>query len=276
MTIAIPLHKESEWAGHQELKYFLRSLDKHLKIPYNVKLYYNVFPDWLNPESLNSQQVERQYPKKALKYWKGKKQYENYFDTLNKLRIVSMDDEVDEDVLWCYDDQILLQDVYSFADISQWVAVKNYYEYKQTYDRRGNKWGRTVMKAFDLLVDQGRPLYDYETHLPRMFEKSRLKEMFETYPVSQQIIPYAPSTLYGNLYYDEPLYIMDKKNEIKLGLYGEAKRKQPGSFEPKTIDQIDNMKEDKLWMNYNDLGTRISPIFEWMKKEFPQKSQFEL
>jgi hypothetical protein len=275
MTIAIPLHKESEWIGHQELKYFLRSLDKHLKIPFNVKIYYNVFPDWLNPDSVNSRQVKRQYPGKALKYWKGKKQYENYFDTLNKLDMVSRDDEVDEDVLWCYDDQVLLQDVYSFADISQWVAMKNYYDYKKSYDRRGNKWSRTVNKAFELLREKGRPLYDYETHLPRMFSKTKLREMFETYPVKQQIIPYAPSTLYGNLYYDEPLYTMDKKNDIKLGFYGEGRSKQPGSFEAKTVEQIDRFAEDKLWMNYNDMGMRANPIKQWTGKKFAEKSKFE-
>jgi len=275
ITIAIPLHKESGWGDNQELKFFLRSIDKFLHVDYEVKLYYNRWPGWLNPEMVKYEQVKRYYPAKAYKYWNQKKQYENYFDTLHKLQRMSQDSVADY-ILYCYDDQILLRDVYSFEDISQWIATKNYWDNPKGFNRRGNKWSRTVMKAFDVLCELERPMYDYETHLPRMFKKDELREMFDRFPIEQQIIPYAPSTLYGNLYNDSPDHILLKENKVKLGYYGDGVHLPPGSFKAKSISDIDSQKKGKLWMNYNDKGMRVVPLKEWMEKEFSEKSKFEL
>jgi len=283
MIITIPLHKDSDFGNHKELKYFLRSIDRYLHCDYDVKLYYNTWPDWLNPQSVKHKQVDRFYPGKALKYWgvdkhgKSKPQYENYFDTLNKLWLMSMDDDVSCYFLYCYDDQLLVKDIYTHEELNQWVAMKNYWENKATYDRRGNKWSRTVMKAFDLLRERGRPLYDYETHLPRFYNKIKLQEMFLKYPVKDQIIPYAPATLYGNLYYNEPKYVLQYKNNIKAGFYGQGKNvKKVGSFYAKETKDIDRVCNGKMWINYNDKGARTTPLEKWMEYKFPGKSKFEL
>ena len=273
MTIAIPLGKGTKWGDNNELKYFLRSLDENLRIHFDVKLYAHYLPSWLNTDSVKYEIVDRYYPERAKRYHGGTKHYENYFDTLNKLRLMSDDEEVSEYFLYAYDDMILPHPITSLIDLTKWYAQIKYSDGKEGIDRSRSKWAETVRRALKLTGWKG---YDYETHLPRWYNKDNLKHMFAKYKIDKQVVPYAPATLYGNLFIGTPDKVLRYDNDVKVGFYGMRKRDKYGAHPGKTLEDIDRVVEDKIWINYNDMGFRNCAIREWIEKRFPSKSKFEL
>ena len=272
ITIAIPLGTGTQWEDNFELKYFLRSLDAFLKVDFEVKLYTRRLPSWLKRDAAKYEIVDKYYPDKALRVWDGTPHFESYFDTLHKLELMARDDDVTENFLYCYDDMALLRPVYSFADIKLWYAQVRYLDKKKKYDRRGSKWTQTVMTVKDLIGE--RFVYDYETHLPRYYNRERLLRMFSDYPVEDQITPYAPATMYGNLFC-EPDGIIDEDNPVKAGFYGDARPKVGGSFPSFSAREVEEACQGKLWMNYNNKGFRQGFIGPWLEQQFPNKSIFE-
>lgn len=272
MVITIPLGTGSKWEDN-ELKYFLRSIDKYFHIPYEIKIYAQQIPSFINKSKIKYQIVDRYYPQKALRYHRGTKHYENYFDTMNKLKLMSEDEDVSEYFFYCYDDMILLKPIFLVEEIEKWYAIKSYYKNKKRYDKATGKWSHTVKESFRLCKNAK---YDYETHLPRFYSKSLLREMFNKFPIDNQNIAYAPHTLYGNLFIKKPDGVLEEKNDVKVGYYGTRTYDNVGACPGRSIEAIDNDIKDKLWLNYNDKGLRNSKIKEWLKKNFPDKSRFEL
>lgn len=272
MTITIPLGMGSKWEDN-ELKYFLRSIDRRFHIPCEVKIYAQQIPSFIDKSKIKYQIVDGYYPQKALRHHNGTKHYENFFDTMNKLRLMSEDEDVSEHFLYCYDDMILLKPVFLVEEIEKWYALKNYYKNSKPYDRANNKWAKTVKEAFRL---GGDVKYDYETHIPRLYNKSLLRGMYEKFPIDNQNIAYAPHTLYGNLFVQKPDGVLEDKNDVKAGYYGTRAYDNVGACPGRSLEAIDNDVKDKLWLNYNDKGLRLSCIKEWLKKNFPDKSRFEL
>lgn len=281
LKIAIPLagRKNTQLPDNGELKYLLRSLDKNLKIDFQVKLYARELPGWIDENKIDYQIVKKFYPQKARKYH-GKKDYENYFDVLKKLWLMSQDPWTGENFLYIYDDLLLIKAVTRISQLNKKVALMHYKENKVGYDRRLGKWDKTVMRAFDLLGEIARPLYDYETHVPRYFNKDKLNWMFKRFPIEEEVIPYAPSTLYFNLFYDKPddrLY--RGSGSVKAGFYGDRTVNSAHlcSYPSRRMDQIESAVKGKMWVNYNNQGLKPkkSALQDWIEKNFPKKSRFE-
>lgn len=281
LNIVIPLAGKSAWADNNELLYFLRSLDKNLHVPFRVKLYARQLPRWISKE-VDYEIVPKFYPDSARKYHEvnkyKKKHYEMYFDVLNKIYLISQDTSLGENVLYGYDDVLLLKPVDDQKILGGRVAMMHYKEGKKIFDANVTKWGRTATRAFGILRTLNRPLWDYETHLPRMLNRRQLKIMFSAFPPDQEVIPYAPSTLYYNLFYNKPDEKIYKENKIKAGFYG-TRSKELVDFADYPCTDIDDIKKyakGKLWLNYNNNGiARYTALKEWIQKTFPKKSRFE-
>lgn len=281
LDVVIPLAGKSAWTDNNELRYFLRSLDKNLKIPFRVKLFARQLPGWISKE-VDYEIVPKFYPDSARKHHEvkkyKKKHYENYFDVLHKLDVISRDDSLGENVLYGYDDMLLLQPVTNQSILEQRIAMMHYREGKKIYDANTTKWGRTATRAFGILKDLKRPLWDYETHLPRMLNRKMLRVMFAAFPVEQEVIPYAPSTLYHNLFYDKPDDKIYKQNKIKAGFYGSRSKEliDYADYPCADINDIKKYVKGKLWLNYNNNGiAKYTELKGWIQKSFPKKSRFE-
>jgi hypothetical protein len=285
LDIVIPLKGKSSWGDNNELKYFLRSLEKNLHLDYRVKLYTRGHVGWAN-NKLSIEDVPPYYPEGFSKKHGGQKHFQTYFDVLNKLRVISGDSSLGDNVLYCYDDVLLLKGVDDTGVFNRRIAMMDSLQAKEIYSLNLTKWGRTVQRSLKLLKKANRPLWDYETHLPRYFNRELLREMFRDYPPEGGIVPYSPSTLYFNLFYDFPHEVICEENKIKAGFYGTRtdNLKKFADYPHGEISQIEKAVKGKLWLNYNNnglgsfktgtIGIR-SALPGWIQNKFPLKSKFE-
>lgn len=274
ITIAIPLGTGSKWEDNNELRYMLRSLNENLSIDYEVKLFAREVPPWIDTSQVRYEIVKRYYPEKARKHF-GKPHFENFYDVLNKLYLMAHDESVSEKFVLMYDDILLIKPINLYEELDIKVAETHYLTNKKAYDRQGLKWTQTVMKAWEYCKDRARPRFSYETHLPRVFDKTLLRRVFELYPIEDQTVPYAPSTLYFNLFYNVPDIRLDKENNIKAGFYA-TRRDDPWAFSARTKEKIDSAVKNKTWVNYNNMGLRHGCLSDWIKERFPNPSKFEV
>jgi hypothetical protein len=274
ISICIPLGKGSEWKDN-ELRLTLRSLEKHMKIPYDVF----IFIDPRNPiswiKNVNVRKVRRTYPEQAKKHFGGVKHYENYFDVLHKIEAMVNDPDVSEQFVLFYDDTHLSRDINNVEDFAIYVATKNYNDMPEAYERRKGKWLKTVMAAIDIARKNGRPKWDYESHLPRFYSKSKWRELFKRFPIDEQLIPYSPSTLYINWYVDKPtVHLFREKNDVKAGFYGDRFSKDEGAFSSSSREKVKKAIEGKMFINYNDMGL-TDILKDYLFNLYPEKSMYE-
>jgi len=264
VTFFIPLGIGSNWENN-ELRYLLRSLEKNFQEDFKVVIYSDDKLDWI--QNVDFSIVERQYPDHALNIHKGTRHYENYFSVLYKIYDFVNSDDCPEEFVYTYDDVLLVKKITS-QGIINYPECK--YDPKMEIVYRRSKHGRTILKSFELTEGTHR----YEHHLPMVYNRDRLLEMFSTFKFWELDIPYALGTLYFNLYREDltPLLI---ENNYKAGFEG---------FDGyiacyKSDDNIKYNVSDKTWVNYNDTGLFWNPpqfpLQKWMKDSFPYKSKFE-
>ena len=275
-SVVIPFqYNGSKW-DNNEIRHTLRSIDKNFDFDFDVTIYSDKPIGFLKNVSVIN--IPRYYPARALKTFAGTKHYENYYDTLNKLKSVAYNDDLCEDVLYLSDDILLLkkQDKDSIKTI---YAGGTYESKKHYWDNPRTKWARTIQQAIRKVRGYDK-VFLYETHLPRYYQRSKLKEMFKMFPIENMDIPYAPSTVYFNFFYNQPDYCYKDEsvdvqidNPVKAGFYG-SPNFLCDSFPSRTKEQVDKFTKDKLWVNYNDAGLQ-EPLKEWIHKQFPKKCKFE-
>jgi hypothetical protein len=278
MKILIPLGAGSNW-DNNELRYCLRSLNENLKGDYEIHIYGNVVPEWLTNVTVHP--VERYYPERLREQNHGKLDYENFFDTLNKVKTFAADNK--GHFVYMYDDVLLLHELYieSILNVSLELEDKSFY-----HIRNFDKHGRTINSAIDLLLEDGGfyPLYNFETHLPRIYECGRIGFLFEMFPFEELSIPYALATMYFNYWPDEPDNLSMKVNikSYKAGFYFDPEK--VASYMSNSLEEIEKAVRGKTWVNYNDMGLNLMAtdlsgkqyLKEWIMKRFPNKSRYEL
>jgi len=277
IDIVIPLGGKVKWE-YNELKYMLRSLDTYLK-DFRVFVYGDAKPKWLT--GVKFIKCQRFYPREATVFHgRGNPVYENYFSVLDKLEKATKNKVISEQFYWTYDDVCLLK-IPKDGDLKLKVAlslIEGDYKPGQKHTRHD----ATIIESLVLLANNKRPTYNYETHLPRCYDKKRLLKIFKKYKFRKLVRPYSFSTLYFNTFYDKPHLILKEKNTIKAGFYDDD-TKGIASFEAYTTEEIEKTIKGKLWLNYDDKGIKqISldgsgrePLKEYLEKRFSRKSRFE-
>lgn len=260
MTIFIPLGIGSNW-NNNEIKYCLRSLEKNYDNEFNIICYYQDKPE-LNIKGI---QIGRWYPDKAFKYYKGVKNYENYFDVLNKVKLFVNSVDCPEVFCYIYDDILLLKKITSneILNIPQFKMVKKSYLYNEK-----SKWGKTVNEALRLSGGE----WNYEHHLPLIYRRDKLNNLFNLFPLEEQLIPYSLATLYFNTYPEECNEgTLSNRPDYKCGFEGMgAYLNRQCVYKQDSIEEIEIAVKDRIWCNYNDSG------LEWKAPEYPLKQWIEL
>lgn len=265
MEFLLPLGGRCYW---DEAKFMLRSLEENWEGDINLSIYCNEIPEWIT--NCNIVKIDRYYPTRLEKKYKSKK-FENYFDTLNKLRCYVEDNQDKDCFVYVYDDVVLLKKINIIETYAQKKITPSEYRL-MSKDRHG----KTILEA---LAKGNFVEYNYETHLPRMFNNSNLLEMFCHYPFDKLDIPYAPSTLYYNIYHKNPIELV-KTNNIKAGFYGDPDA--GNGYVVRSEDELESVIKNKTWINYNDRGLNWRDsngneiLKSWLNKKYPQKSRFEL
>jgi len=271
-TFFLPLGVKSKWEDN-ELRYLLRSLETNFTDEFKVVIYAQKKPDWLiNVECL---EIPRYYPDNALRLNRGVKAYENYFDTLNKLKTFVYSESCDGGFVYIYDDILLIKKIDAWGILNY---PQNVFNDKHFIHNLSSKHGRTINTAFNTSGSK----YNFETHLPKYYYAENMRTMFEKYPFDKLNIPYAIATTYFGLYlFQATLPPLQEKNDYKAGFEGFSGR--VGVYPQDIIEQINEAVEGKTWVNYNDVGLWWNTekyngflLQDWIKNKFPNKSKFEI
>jgi hypothetical protein len=152
ITIVIPLHhKGGKFKNNTELRYTLRSLEKHLTEPFEVVIVGKVLPDWV-------QNVRHIKSNGGL-----------------KTALVDASKAYPKGFFWWYDDCCLLQDQ-TAEDLKITPATKRW-QSAQT------NWSRSLDKIKDRLHREGHEAWDYSRpHGPYWFDQAMVDEAFADWP----------------------------------------------------------------------------------------------
>lgn len=120
-------------------------------------------------------------------------------DIMRKFKAI-IDSEIDEEFVLMYDDQYFLRPL-TYEDFKPTALCR--IESLDTYPRKfgllyGSLW-RETYKTISEMTDE---LYDWETHLPRLMEKSNTKYLIDTYDLENKNIMIHP--LYYTMYAKDP------------------------------------------------------------------------
>jgi hypothetical protein len=250
--IVIPyVHKK---ASADELKYAIRSIEKNFKSPFRI-IVIGDLPSWANDD------LKRLHiPTKLI----SGIPYCHCLDVNSKMKTLLQSEDLDESFIYTYDDIIFIAPV-EYSDIAMlkadsFIESAEFIQEKSTGSR---KWNNLLTFDFNFLSASKFRTYNYETHLPRMFQKNLLMELFSI-PELQEV-PFLFSTLYYNMFFKVKPYIIGQPNcDIKTGVY-----------EQQNIRQIRAACAGKKFLNFNNQG--VNPhLFRFLAEMFPDKSSFEL
>ena len=128
-------------------------------------------------------------------------------------------------------------------------------------------WHDQVLRSADAVRKIGFPGFMTETHCPEVFEKSKMKEIFEMFePADYRLLT---STLYYNVFPYEKM-LKDRKTERAL-FYG---CENEFSYKTSRISDGDGLPERSCFMNHNDEGLD-NHLKRFITIMFPDKCRFE-
>jgi hypothetical protein len=271
LTFYLPLGEGSNW-DNNELRYMLRSLEENVICDFEVYIYATCVPKWL--QNVHIIQLDRFYPD-WLKEKNEKLDYENYFDTLNKLNKFVFSDSCPDEFVYITDDTILLQEIISIVDIHNYPLELELPNFKKL---RNIKHGKTINRAMEL--SNNKNALNYDTHFPRRFDRENLREMFLMHDFMAHDVPYSFATLYSNLFITD-IVPLSKRNDYGAGFYFNRVG-CTASYPSTSLKIINKAVRDKMWVSYNDNGLNwegengVSWLKHFIEARFPNKSRFEV
>ena len=271
MKIVIPFSFiGSHWGPNNELRYLLRSLDMYLDKP-KITIIGDAIPEWVtNVEFI---EFKREYPEVARAHFGGNHEFENFFDTVNKLKYCA--DNHFGRFLWTYDDVVLLRKPEKGELFKIVATYKLTPSYKEAIKKIRDRWQRTIARSLELHDCD----YHYEHHMPLPYDSGLLRSMFKKFDPYTHYLPYAPHTLYFNMF-GSPSMTLDGDNNYGAMMYNDFRR-DVSCYSSDNIKGIRSALEGKLWLNYadraiNQRGTnKPSPLKEFLEEKFPNKCRYE-
>lgn len=247
-------HSLSAW---EELRYSIRSVVKNF--------YGSEYRLWIigdKPPYLNNE-INHIPHKRADGVYRT-----NCFDACSKMEVILNNTEISDRFILMYDD------IYFTNPVCVDDLDKPFYMYK--FD----EWNPTTFsKHTMLLMDSDKALrdngiqttYQAETHMPRVFEKAKMQEIFRVYnPKNRRLVM---ATLYLNHFLGskEPLCVWKQKNLIAY-FYGfvDKSNHYMGISDEETSQVFDNY----LLVNNNNGGLTKALIGQ-LQSRFKEKTVYE-
>lgn len=240
-------HNESKW---EELRYSLRSIDKHLKEDYQVYIIGDK-PEWIQNVVFISHKRNNEIAETCT------------YDAISKLQLFLEQPGTSQAFIRMYDDICLLQDMTRSP-----IAV-----FRAMYDLNSFKcsgvsfWFEQLERTLNALKSNGLTTWNTETHLPELFYKEGMKEVFKKFnPLQNRFLT---SSLYFNYWYTEQQPVIEKRTH-GAKFYGDYKEYNY----PPEVDPAECCS-GKLFLNYNNAGL-TDKLKTFIEKRFPEKSKFEI
>ncbi len=245
------LTAKSKWGD--ELKYSLRSFEKFFPQLGRVWIFGHL-PDNIDPAKVLHIN-EPEWVKPPVFVESAALQILN-----NKL------DRLSEDFILAQDDNYLLRPV-TFEDFGP-LNVQNLDEVQI----RGSKpWQLMLWRTFDLLKFMGHSVYNYESHTPHRFNRSKLRMVSERFTRTEMAATHRYHGLcirmaYWNILKEADRAPLRSASEHRVGFT------QPGDSE--TVEQISAALQDRIFMFHDDNGLSDA-LKSVLETRFPNKSHFE-
>ncbi|MCX6266108.1 MAG: hypothetical protein NTW16_01940 [Bacteroidetes bacterium] len=240
---------ESTW---QELRYSLRSIEKHFKFDFRVVILGDL-PAWINPASILYIPHDRV---------EGI-QENTLYDAITKQLLFNAHPDTSLHFVRMYDDIYILRDV-DLITVGQFKAM---YPFREVPERTGTWWSQ-LYHTLDVLIAKGYQGWNTETHLPELFNKEKMQWIITTYSALEKRL--LTSSLYFNTFFPGAQPQLFSK-EFAIQFYDNA----DGPFYDSSEGDLNKKCKGKTYLNHNNAGLTDN-LKNFLKTTFPHKSRFEL
>lgn len=241
IDVVIPLGKGSTWQNN-ELRYCLRSIEKHLKN------YRNIFIVGELPAFIHHSPFTIHLP---VPDGHSSNPARNIFQ---KLVAACYEDELSEEFIYFNDDYILTQDV----DATTLPHYHKEHNLKESAGRvqQGNTFRTALENTAKALEAKGHPITNFDIHVPMRINKEKFLHLQQY----NWVVPYGytAKSLYCNSVGITGEFLCDCK--INEGL---------------RRAEIEERISNRFCFSYGDAGL-FGDMKQWLKDQFPQPSTFEL
>lgn len=242
ITVAIPyLHELSQG---EELRYAIRSWCKHMRDEFEIVIVGDR-PKWYTGNHIQTGSI-RNIP------------FCRAFDITAKLYRIISDTNISDEFIYTYDDVYLVNDC-TESDFKLIIALSAIQK-GSILPHGSDKWKRMLEASRKLFNEP--VVYNYETHLPRMFKKQWLNQILNVYNFKMNAL--LVSTVYFNEYYDTPDIILEVENDIKAGIYTRT-----------TFPQLELKIKGKKFLNHSETAYN-NDMKKLLIRLFPEKCRYEI
>lgn len=171
-------------------------------------------------------------------------------DTQNKIVIAATHSEIQDEFCWIMDDVFFLQPV-TEEQLKQprfdpWYRMST-----------KNQWHRLIRATAEALRFNGFPSLQYATHLPHVFEKQKLLQMFDEFDFPNRMLLF--EILYGNRFREGAIPHPPFLHRLQR---------------PETRQQLDKAAADSHILNYVGSCWRTT-MKGWLQQQLSQPSPHE-
>ena len=247
IDLAIPLGPTID--NYEELRYVLRSAEKHLKGLRNVYVY-GKCPNWV--KDVNHVPCLVKHKRKN-------------HDIIHKLLLAGMSEKHDDAFMWCSDDQMFL----SACDPEKYTTARDGQLLDQLGDRR-TFWDKCHVATSRALISAGyHEAYYYDVHVPHVVEKSTILATFSRIPWREEPGWCIWSLLYNIAASEDVIYAQHLKSTTL-----EIKVKATFEFPPESQNAVEEACSSKNFLGLHD-GAFNEHMRAFLEAKFPDKSRWE-
>jgi len=236
-----------------ELRYALRSIAENLSFKGEVVIWLvGDKPDFV--KNINHIPVDR---------IKGM-DYMSYLDTCNKIHEACLNNKIGSGFIYTYDDIYFINKT-TVKDIQQLKAMEDMTTIKEWFktSKASKKWKNLLRKTLNYLRENKLPIWNYETHCPRYYNKKKALRLIEKH--NMLVDPWQFASLYYNTYYPDskPVLLMPWGAGIKLGVYREF-----------PCEELREKVGENKFLNY-DTASYNDEMKKLISDLFPNKCKYE-
>ena len=245
IDVVYPLGTGSNWDDN-ELRFSLRSIQKHLKDIRNVIIIGSRKPSWLDTS-------------KVVWIWQDDTLQNNADgNIINKVLRACRLDFLSNKFLFINDDHLILKDMRAahIAFYHKGDLINNHKHLTKT----GNVWIQRALRTGEKLKSENKPTIHFDCHTPVMIDKKRFPEIMSQYNYEEGF-GYVMKSLYlNNCRRHNIQHYEGFKKLLKDQMYRHA--------------EINEMLQEAWFMSFQDSSLN-GALMMWMKETFPEISEFE-
>jgi hypothetical protein len=168
-------------ASDDEIRWAVRSIEQNYQGAVKITIIGDK-PPWYHGHYIPQRRVGKHTPNRSFR------------DMLAKVWTMATHPEIDPVFVWVMDDCYLIKPV-SFNELATPRAVR-------WHESECNSWQRRKKNTMRALIQAGRTVHDYATHLPHVVEKENLRQLYDEFALQKNTMLW--EILYGNTFRGHP------------------------------------------------------------------------